>query len=142
MTKILCALRGGPESENTIAYAVTMAEKEEARLIFLYVVNLDLIPSSSRSRAMSIADELSHMGEFVLLMAQAQAAVEGIFSDLFVRRGNVPEQIFMACQEMEIETLIMGKSQAENGESLFDEESQDEFIKKIEEEAGIKVIRV
>jgi len=142
MTKILCALRGGPESEETIAYAVTMAEKEDVRLGFLYVVNLDLIPSSSISRATSIADELSRMGEFVLLMAQAQAATEGVAADLFVRRGNIPEQIFIACQEMDVETLIMGRSQAENGESLFSGEKQDEFVQKLERECGVVVIRV
>ena len=140
--KILCALRGGPESEETIAYAVAMAEKEEAPLGFLYVVNLDLIPSSSISRAKSIADELSRMGEFILLMAQAQAAVAGVSADLSVRRGNIPEQILIACQEMRVETLIMGRSRTENGESFFDKKSQDEFIRNLKEKCETRVIQV
>ena len=142
MRKILCALRGGPESEKTIAYAVKMAEKEEIRLGFLYVVNLDLIPSSSISRAKSIADELSQMGEFILLMAQAQAATEGVAVDLFVRRGNIPEQILVACREEDAEVLIMGRSQAKNEESFFNSEEQDEFVEKLEKEFSVKAIKV
>ena len=142
MIKILCALRGGPESEETIAYAVAMAEKEEVRLGFLYVVNLDLIPSSSISRSTSIADELSRMGEFILLMAQAQAASEGVSADLFVRRGYIPERIFATCHEMRVKTLIMGRSRAENGASFFDKKSQDEFTRKLKEECETRIIQV
>ena len=140
MTRILCAVRGGPESEQTIAYAVSLAEKQEARLVFLYVVNLELVPSSSSARAESIADELSRMGEFVLLMAQAKAATEGVAADLFVRRGNIPEQIIVACQEMRVETLIMGQSRQGNSESFFDSAAQDEFVKRLEGECGARVI--
>jgi|SaaInlStandDraft_3_1057020.scaffolds.fasta_scaffold230877_1 hypothetical protein len=32
MTRILCAVRGGPDSEQTIEYAVSLTEKQKGRL--------------------------------------------------------------------------------------------------------------
>ena len=140
--KILCAVRGGPESEKTIEYAVSLAEKERARLVFLYVVSLHIFSSSSDVRAETIAKELSRMGEFVLLMAQAKAATEGVAADTFVRQGNIPEQILAACEEVSAKTLVLGKSQEKNVESFFDVTEQDVFAKKMEGEHGMKVILV
>jgi len=140
MTRILCAIRGGPESEETISRAVSLAEELDARLIFLYVVNLDLIPSSSSVRVESIAKELSRMGEFILLMAQARAASEGVAADTFVRQGNIPEQIWEACRDLHAETLIMGKPRDGNNKSFFSEIEQDAFVKKMQRDGEIKVI--
>ena len=140
MTRILCAVRGGPDSEQTIKYAVSLAKELDARLIFLYVVSLELFASSSSVRSESIAKELSRMGEFILLMAQAKAATEGVAADTFVRRGNIPEQIIVACEEMRPETLIMGKSHPEKKESFFKGEEQEDFAKRLEGECGVKVI--
>ena len=140
MTRILCAIRGGPDSDQTIKYAVSLAKEQNARLIFLYVVSLELFISSSSVRSESIAKELSRMGEFILLMAQAKAATEGVAADTFVRQGNIPEQIGVACEEMNAETLIMGKPRQGNNENFFDDAKQASFSKKIEEEYGVKVI--
>jgi nucleotide-binding universal stress UspA family protein len=140
MTRILCTIRGGPESEETITRAVSLAEELDTRLIFLYVVNLDLIPSSSSVRVESIAKELSRMGEFILLMAQARAAAEGVAADTFVRQGNIPEQIWAAWRELHAEILIMGKPRHGNNKSFFSEIEQDAFVKKLQRDGKIKVI--
>ncbi len=140
MTRILCAIRGGPESEATITQAVSLAEELDVRLIFLYVVNLDLIPSSSNVRAESIARELSRMGEFILLMAQARAAEEGVAADTFVRQGNIPEQIWAACRELHAEVLIMGKPRAGNNKSFFSRTEQETFVNEVEQDGTIRVV--
>ena len=140
MTRILCAIRGGPDSDQTIKYAVSLAKEQNARLIFLYVVCLKFFVSSSSVRSEGIAKGLSRMGEFVLLMAQAKAATEGVVADTFVRQGNILEQIGVACEEMSAETLIMGKPRAGNKESFFDTEKQTSFAKKLEDEYRVKVI--
>jgi len=140
MARILCAIRGGPDSEPTIAYAVSLAEEQRARLTFLYVVSLELFHSSSKARSESVAKELSRMGEFILLMAQAKAARVGVAADMFVRHGNIPEQILAACEEMSAEIVIMGKSRDGNKENFFGRAAQEDFIKRIKFEYGVKVI--
>ncbi len=140
MTRILCAIRGGPESASTIAYAVSLAKEQRARLIFLYVVSLELFLSSSSARGESIAKELSRMGEFVLLMAQSKAAKAGVAAETFVRHGNISEQILAACDEMSVELLVMGKPQQGNKESFFTSTAQEDFGKKAEKECEVQVV--
>ena len=43
MSGILCAIRGGPASKATIARAIDLAHETGARLVFLYIVNLDFL---------------------------------------------------------------------------------------------------
>ena len=140
MARILCAVRGGPDSQETIAYAVSLAKEQNARLIFLYVVSHELFLSSSNARGESIVKELSRMGEFVLLMAQSKAARVGVAAETFVRHGNISEQIMAACEENSAEILIMGKPKDENGVSFFAQETQETLAKSVESEYGVQVI--
>ena len=139
--RILCAVRGGPESEKTIEYAVALAKRERARLVFLYVVSLRIFASSSEIRAKTIEKELSRMGEFILLMAQARAATEGVSADTFVRQGDILEQIPIACKEMNAKILLLGKAQEGNEDSFFDAETQDAFVEKMRERS-VRVILI
>ena len=43
MPGILCAVRGGPASQPTIAKAIALAQETGLPLYFLYVVNLDFL---------------------------------------------------------------------------------------------------
>ena len=139
--KILCALRGGSNSEKTIMHAISLAKEEGARLVFLYVVSLELFSSSSGIRAEGIANELSRMGEFILLMAQAKAAHEGIAADMIVRHGDIVDEILAQRAEMRIKKIIMGKTLGKK-ESYFDADSQEIFVKAFEDDYGVKVVLV
>ncbi len=140
--RILCAVRGGLESERTIEYAVSLAEKENAFLVFLYVISLDFFVPSSSVRAKTMIKEFSRMGEFVLLMAQAKAATEGVSADTCVREGNITKEILTACQEMRVEVLILGKAQEGNEDSFFGIKTQNAFVEKMKSDFGIRVILV
>jgi nucleotide-binding universal stress UspA family protein len=140
MNRILCAIRGGPGSEKTIANAIALAKKERARLVLLYVINLGRFLSSSGDRIESMAIELRRMGEYVLLMAQAMAAREGVVADTFVREGGVLEEIFAICQEMRIENVVMGKPLPDSNENYFTPEVLNAFAVKMKADYGVKII--
>ena len=140
MNRILCAVRGGPGSEKTIATAIALAKKERARLVFLYVINLGRYLSSSGDRMESISMEMRRMGEYVLLMAQAMAAREGVVADTFVREGGVLEEIFAICQEMEMEIVVMGKPIPNSNENCFSLEKLKAFAEKMEADYGVEII--
>ncbi|MCP4143584.1 MAG: universal stress protein [Chloroflexi bacterium] len=142
MNRILCAVRGGSDSEKAIAYAVALAKKERARLVFSYVINLEIYLSSSGERKENIAIELRRMGEYVLLMAQAAAAREGVVADTFVRQGDVLEEILAMCQDMNLEAVVMGKPLSESNESSFSLDELKAFAKKMEADYGVGIILV
>jgi nucleotide-binding universal stress UspA family protein len=140
MNRILCAIRGGPDSEKTIADAVALAKKKQVRLVLLYVINLGRFISSSGDRMDSMATELRRMGEYVLLMAQAMAAREGVIADTFVREGRILEEISAICQEMGIESVVMGKPLSDSDENCFRLEKLEAFAVKMETDYGVEII--
>lgn len=137
MSGIVCAIRGGPDSQRAIDYAIKFAEENDIRLYFLYVVNLVYLRSTSTKRLNNIAMEYHRMGEFILLMAQARAASRGVRADNFVRRGNVSEKIVDICKETQAKHLVMGMPC--NQESYFVEETLGKFVKTIEAQCNITV---
>ncbi len=140
MNRILCAIRGGPGSEKTIVNAIALAKKERMRLVFLYVINLGRFLSSSGDRIEGMAMELRRMGEYVLLMAQAMAAREGVVADTFVREGGVLEEIFAISQEMRIENIVMGKPTPESDDNCFSLEKLETFAAKMKADYDVKII--
>lgn len=49
MPGIVCAIRGGPSSQPTIATSIKLASETGETIHFLYVVNLDFLTHSSSS---------------------------------------------------------------------------------------------
>ena len=73
MSGIICAVRGGPDSQVTIDEAISLALEANLPLNFLYVVNLDFLTHTQSSKTHTITDQLTQMGEFILLTAQQKA---------------------------------------------------------------------
>ena len=140
MSGIVCAIRGGPASQPTIACAIALAKENDLPLRFVYVVNLNFLSSAKSSRIDSIARELRQMGEFILISAQSKAAAQGVIADGIVRTGNVQEEVCILCKEIEATHLVVGKPLENNAENCFTEEQLYIFIEKIEKETRAKVI--
>ncbi len=51
MPGIICAIRGGPSSQPTIATSIQLAKDTKETIHFLYVVNLDFLTHSISSNA-------------------------------------------------------------------------------------------
>ena len=85
MPGIICAVRGGPDSQPTIKKAISLAKEVSLPLYFLYVVNLDFLSHTQSSRVSTISEEMGEMGEFILLIAQQKASKEGITAEGVLR---------------------------------------------------------
>jgi len=140
MTGIVCAIRGGPDSQTTISRAISLARETGLSLHFLYVVNLDFLTHTTSSRVRTISEEMRQMGEFILLAAQSKALAEGVPAETVVRQGNVGEEIVTLCRELATDYLVMGRPQIEQEESLFTHERLQAFIRDIEERTGARVV--
>lgn len=140
MSGIVCAIRGGPDSQPTISRAIALARETGLPLHFLYVVNLDFLTHTSSSRVHTISEQMHQMGEFILLSAQSSAAAQGIAAQGVVRHGDVQEEIIGLCRELAADYLVLGRPQTQREESLFTQELLGHFIQRIEEQAGAKVV--
>ena len=140
MSGIVCAIRGGPASQPTIAKAIALAQETGLPLYFLYVVNLDFLAQTPTSRVHTISQEMHQMGEFILLMAQETAARQDISADGVVRQGNVAEELIGLCHELEADYLVAGKPKAEQEDTVFTQELLHEFARRTEEQTGAAVV--
>ena len=140
MSGIICAIRGGPDSQVTIDKAIDLAEETALPLSFLYVVNLDFLTHTSSTRLHTISKEMHQMGEFILLAAQATASARGITAGGIVRQGNVGEEIVALCHELQADYLVLGQPQFHEEDSLFNQERLRRFIEQTESQTGARVI--
>jgi nucleotide-binding universal stress UspA family protein len=140
MSGIVCAIRGGPDSQPTIVKAIALAQESSLPLHFLYVVNVDFLDHTIRSRVHTIIQEMQQMGEFILLTAQASAQAQGIVAQGDVRHGVVTHEINSLCHEIQADYLVIGRPKFHLEDSLFTEKLLTEFIERVEAQTGARVI--
>jgi nucleotide-binding universal stress UspA family protein len=140
LSGIVCAIRGGPHSQTTIAQAIALAQETGLPLYFLYVVNLDFLTHTSSTRVHTISKDLHQMGEFILLTAQASASAQGIPAQGVVRHGNVREEIIGLCRELTADYLVLGRPQFQREESVFTRDQLVDFVQVTEEQTDAEVI--
>lgn len=109
MTTILYPTRGGPTSQANQDKIIALAKELEANLVFLYVSNVEFLSSVARPALVDIIeDELDHMGEFLLAIAQERAAKAGWQADAVVRRGNFYQALSSVITEYNVTLLALG----------------------------------
>ena len=140
MPGILCAIRGGPSSQPTIAASIQLAKDTKEIIYFLYVVNLDFLTHTSSSKTNHISKEIEEMGEFILLGAQEQANSEGVVAESIIRGGNVVDEIITYCEERKPTYVILGRPQEDQEDNLLSLERLQAFAERIEEACQAQVI--
>ena len=141
MTGIICAIRGGPDSQPTITRAISLARDVGKPLYFLYILNFDFLLSHSQSsRISTIQDELTQMGEFILLAAQEKAQAHGVNTEAIIRQGDVGDEIVSLADELNADYIVLGTPVGDDEKNVFLMERLEEFSAKLERESGAKVI--
>jgi nucleotide-binding universal stress UspA family protein len=138
MGKILCATRGGEASYRTQDKAIALAKERGDTLLFLYVADLHFLDKTAASIVVDVGNEVTKMGEFLLLMAQERAREAGVEASLITREGDVREQIKAAAVEEGVDLVVLGRPTDEA--SRFKLEALRAFAAEIEEETGISAV--
>jgi nucleotide-binding universal stress UspA family protein len=138
MGKILCATRGGEASYRTQDKAIALAKERGDTLLFLYVADLHFLDKTAASIVVDVGNEVTKMGEFLLLMAQERAREAGVEASLITRKGDVRQQIKAAAVEESVDLVVLGRPADEA--SRFKLEALRAFAAEIEEETGISAV--
>jgi nucleotide-binding universal stress UspA family protein len=139
MGKILCPTRGGEGSYRTQDAAIAMAREQGHELVFLYVVDLDFLNKTERAvRPDVVAEEMKHLGEFLLSMAQERARNQGWDAEYVVREGDVRTEIKAAAVEQEATMVVLGQSTEDDPTCSFDPGMLFKFAEEIETGTGIE----
>ena len=140
MSGIVCAIRGGPDSQPTISQSIALAQETGQIIYFLYVVNLDFLSHTATSRTRVVQNEMQEMGEFILLTAQAQALDKGATAEIVVRQGQVSTEIIKLCRAIKANYVVLGRPRGQTDADVFTHERLDQFAQHIEQESHAKVV--
>jgi nucleotide-binding universal stress UspA family protein len=139
MGKILCPTRGGEGSYRTQDAAIAMAKERGDDLVFLFVVDLDFLNKTERAvRPDVVAEEMRHLGEFLLSMAQERARNQGVDAQYVLREGDVQAEIKAAAAEEAATLIVLGQAAPDDPACTFAPEGLLRFAQEIEAETGIE----
>lgn len=137
MGTILCATRGGEESQDTQAGAIALAADRGDELVFLYVADVSFLDRIAAPVVVDVDLELEQMGRFQLTMAREQAAARGITAQTMVRHGQLRTELAAAAREVGATLIVLGRSRA--GTAVFDEGALLAFADRLQAETGAEV---
>jgi nucleotide-binding universal stress UspA family protein len=83
-----------------------------------------------------VEDEISDMGEFLLLMAKERAAEQGVEANTICRKGNLRQEIKKAALEESVSMVLLGHPVSDK--SAFQLAGLEKFAQEIESETGVK----
>jgi nucleotide-binding universal stress UspA family protein len=140
MGVILCATRGGEASRQTQRRAIELAKERGDKIIFIFVADVRFLEHYTAPYIPGMADEMKHLGEFLLLVAQEQAEQAGVEADYTVRRGELEPALIEAAQEYGASLIILGRPGDNNVTTI--EYLKEKLCPAIEAETGVKTILV
>ncbi len=134
---ILCATRGGKESQHTQDAAISLAKKRGDELVFLYIIDLRFLDKTAAPIMVDVENELGELGNFLLLVAEERASEEGVKTKTLCRKGNVREEIKKATHDIGATLVVLGRPGEKS--SSFQLSNLQIFAKEIEDATGAKV---
>jgi len=105
---VVCATRGGPESEAVHARAIELAKERGGELIFLHVLDTTALSGLGEKEGALVLRQLRAMAEAVLRTALAQARAAGIKARSELREGKVGATITAFVHEADADVLVVG----------------------------------
>ena len=140
MGKILCATRGGADSERTQQAAIALAKERGDELVFLYVADSSFLDNIAAPVVVDVEGELDQMGRFQLSLAQEQAAEQGVDAQVAISHGHLQIQLVLAARELGATTIVLGRPQGRF--AVFDEANLQTFARELEANTGAEVLVV
>ncbi len=140
MPGIVCAIRGGPDSQPTIQKAIEVARETGQPVYFLYVVNLDFLTHTASSRVHIISEEMEELGDFILRAAQAEAEGQGVVAEGIIKHGKVGKEISAVCHELGADYVVLGKPRGKSEKDVFTHKKLVEYAQQIEEITGAEAV--
>ncbi len=138
MSRILCATRGGEDSQRTQRAAIALAKERDDELVFLYVADASFLDRIAAAVVVDVESEMEQMGRFQLILAQEQAAEEGVSAQIAIRHGHLREEMVKAAQDLGATSIVLGQPQQET--AVFDESDLEEFAAELEAKTGAEVL--
>lgn len=139
--QIICAIRGGPESRETVTHAIDLALDAGARLTFFHVMDAEFLQHATIGPLSVVYEELVEMGTFTMLILCDRARRRGLADvDYIVREGNIRKQLRQLATETMAQILVMGSPTRSPTRNVFKFGEIDQFAAELAEEGDVQVL--
>lgn len=139
---VLCAVRGRPESRETVTRAIDLALEHKARLTFVHVMNAEFLGAATptMSPLKMVYQQLHNMGEFAMLILVDRAKRRGVEKvNHILRIGDISKQLNQVIGEIHPDALVIGKPPPRSKESVFKPEEFDALIDEIKKRSDLEI---
>jgi len=123
-----------------IALIATITLMAVIYLIYRYVVDLRFLDKTAAPIVVDVENEVTKMGQFLLLMAKERAAEQSVAADTICCKGKFREELKKAACEEGVSLVVLGRPAGE--ESVFKLASLEAFAAEIEAETGVEAVIV
>lgn len=137
---ILCAIRGGPQSELTIKRAIELTQKHNAKLVLVHVLDIGFLEFATLGRPSVMLNELRATFEFLLESLTKQAINQDVHVEHLILTGNLRRQIIETVHQQDARVLVMGSPIKSPGKNTFTEKSFAQFLEEIEAETDVEIV--
>jgi len=143
LKQIICAVRGGPESRDTVTHAINLALETGARLTFFHVLDAEFLQYATVGPLSVVYSELAEMAKFAMLIVCDRARRRGVTQvDYILREGSIARQLLQFAVETHAEVLVIGRPTRSPGRNVFRVEELETLTAELERVGQIRVIQV
>lgn len=118
--------------------AIRRATESEARLVFLYVVDVQIVGDYEERLEEAVRNELHWLGRSLLRVAQQRAEQAQVEAEIEIREGSVKEEIERFLRESQASLLLLGAPR-DTSSLVFGDDAIEQFARMIEEDTGVAV---
>jgi nucleotide-binding universal stress UspA family protein len=135
---IVCAVRGSPQSRETVTRAIDLALETGARLTFFYAVDVEFLARTTIRGPLSVVyRELVEMSGFTMLILKDRAERRGVTQvDSIIREGGVRKQLLNLVREARPDVVVVGWPLRGAGRPRFKPDEFRAFVAELEREGN------
>ncbi len=141
---ILCLVRGGKESKNTVTKAIDLALEMDARLVFFHVIDAEFLNQSMMGTRLKVVYQaLYDMADFAMEILKDRAERRGVKEvETIIREGNIVKQLRQAAIETQAKLLVIGRPIRSPGSNVFHDSELLNFANELAEIGEVEVLIV
>ena len=139
-TSIVCGVTGSAHAQKAALEAAVLAKRDNAKLTYVYVVDVGFLRGSVGGMSTGIAGEgLERLGEHILGFAEQLAQSQGVTPKKIVRRGAVLEVLKQVVLEEKADLLVLGHEDRTFFEKALFKGSVEDHAEELKQQTGTEV---
>jgi nucleotide-binding universal stress UspA family protein len=138
---IVCGVTGSTHAQKAALEAAALAKKDNARLTYVYAVDIGFLRSGITVQLPSefAEDSLMHLGSHILEHAAKLAESQGVSAKVVARKGPVLDVLKAVVSEEKADLLVLGHENRTFFEKAFFKGDVEDHVQELKEEMGVEV---